>query len=200
MSSSGSRDRAGDRLSPLESVVTDSAHENPRIASGQSRSSLDNPRPDSIEFQQLSQHRQNSRGTSESLDNPNEAQPGTSSPTALVNPYSGYEDKAYHEQYELIKPAMSQLERQREVLSRLKAWHDWDENRHKSLKKFLLSKAGYPRRPPRPSAEQLVNLSLYYFPLRTRLEVIICDYGHDRFDRSELELGKIENGMFLILA
>lgn len=200
MSSSGSRDRAGDRLSPLESVVTDSAHENPRIASGQSRSSLDNPRPDSIEIQQLSQHGQDSRGTSEPLNNPNEAQPGTSNPTALVNPFGGYEDKGYREQFQLIQPAKVQLERQREVLGRLKAWHDWDENRHKSLRNFLLSKVGYPRRPSRPGYSELIELAFYCFLPPATLEVIICDYGHDRFNRFEVELGKIESGMCLILA
>ena len=206
MSSSGSRDRAGDRLSPLESVVTDSAHEHSRFASGQSRSSLDNPQPDSTEFQHFARREVNFRDFHGS---PDESTEGTSNSTAPASfgvndtHYSGRrlgEDETKRERYKQLGSAQMKLKEQRQVLSRLKAWHDWDENRHKSLRNYILSRVGYPRRPSLPGRNELSQLALCYFPPRMKLKVILCDYGPDRFERFEVELGRIESGTFLISA
>lgn len=194
--SRSSRDGAGDRLAPLQSVVTDSAHENTRIASGQSRPSLDNPQPDSIEFQPFAQ---GGDGHSDAHGSRNGSTEGTSNPRApaslLVHDNDGDADSREVQ----LNTACEQLNLQRRILRRLKAWHDWDENRHKSLRNFLLSKVGYPRRPPRPGNEELRRLAFYYFPPRSKLKVIICDYGDHQFDRFEVELGVIKSGMFLVL-
>ena len=206
--SRSSRDGAGDHLSPLFGVVTDSAHENTRIASGQSRPSLDNPQPDSIEFQPFSQP---GDSHSDAHGSRNGSVGGTSNPTAPasfgVNDNDGdadsrrrHEKETSEKRAERWESAMLQLRLQRRVLSRLKAWHDWDENRHKSLRNFLLGKVGYPRRPPRPGNDELRQLAFYYFPPRSKLKVIICDYGDHQFDRFEVELGAIKSGMFLVLA
>ena len=207
MSSSGSRDRAGDRLSPLESVVTDPAHEDSRNASAHSIVCLGNPPPGPIE-----------------LESPDESTEGTSNSTApagfVVNDTHYSERRLWeaeiirerqrlsdvdtrrerYEQFRLIQENKVKLEEQRKVLSRLKAWHDWDENRHKSLRNYILSKVGYPRRPSLPGRNELSPRALFYFPPRMKLKVILCDYGHDRFDRFEVELGRVESGMFLISA
>ena len=209
MSSSGSQEQARDRLTPLQSVVTDSVHEHSRIAFARSRSSLDNPQPDSIEFQRFSQRQDNFR---DAYGPPNDKfTKGMSNTTAPAS--FGVSDspdirrrheeaEAERERSEQLKSAQVQLEQQRRVLSRLKAWHDWDENRHKSLRNFLLSKIGYPRRPSRPNDSELIQLALYFFPPRAKLKVILCDYGDNYFERSEVMLGEIEtkNGMFLLLA
>ena len=167
--SSSSQDRPGDRLSPLESVVTDSAHENARFASGQSRSSLDIPHPWPLPLGTLGEQfvRKLERNKND---------------------------------FEQIILAQEELKQQQQVLSRLKAWHDWDENRRKSLRNFILSKIGYPRWPSLPSRDELTQLILYYFPPRAKLKVVICDYGQDRFERFEVELGDFESGKFLIPA
>ena len=207
MSSSRSRNRAGDHISPLHSVVTDSAHENARSASGLSRSSLENPQPDSIEFKHFSQRKDTPQGAH---GFPNDFTEGTTSnPAASASfgvddtSYSGSQHekwKTQQDRFEQLQSAEVQLDQQRRVLSRLKAWYEWDQNRHRSLKNFLLSKMGYPRRPSLPHHNELTQLALYFFPPRAKLKVIICDYGPDRFERLEVELGDIESGMFLILA
>ena len=210
MSSPGSQDRAGDRSTPLQRVVTDSAHENARIALARSRSSLDNPQPDSIESQRFSQREDNFRDAYGPPNN-NESTEGTSNNAAPAS--LGVSDsrdsrrrqeeaEARRERSERLASAQVQLDQQRWVLSRLKAWHDWDENRHKSLRNFLLSKIGYPRRPNRPNNHELIRLALYFFPPRAKLKVIVCDYGDNRFERSEVMLGQIDiqNSMFLLLA
>lgn len=80
------------------------------------------------------------------------------------------------------------LNSQRAVLKRLKAWHQWEIDRYKSLGKFLVSKAGFPKRPIRPSNDQLLSLATHFFPPRWSLKVIVCDFGDGRFERCEIEL------------
>ena len=90
------------------------------------------------------------------------------------------------------RPPWQELETQRGVLKKLKAWHQWDLDRYKSLSRFLMSKAGFPRRPIRPTPDQLSSLTAYFFPPRSSLRVIICDFGEERFERSDVELGDIQ--------
>ena len=84
------------------------------------------------------------------------------------------------------------LNSQRAVLSRLKAWHQWETDRYKSLGKFLMSKAGFPKRPICPSNDQLVSLATHFFPPRWSLKVVVCDFGDGRFERCETELLNVE--------
>lgn len=85
------------------------------------------------------------------------------------------------------------LEGQREVLSRLRKWHLWDVERHESPSRYLLSKIGYSKRPPRPSDGELKSLAAYFFPPRVSLIVTVCDFGLDRFERTDTNLGNLEN-------
>ena len=84
------------------------------------------------------------------------------------------------------------LDSQRAVLKRLKAWHQWEHDRHESLGKFLMSKAGFPRRPICPSDDQLISLATHFFPPRWSLKVIVCDFGDGRFERCETKLLNVE--------
>lgn len=84
------------------------------------------------------------------------------------------------------------LEGQRVVLARLRAWHQWEVDNHKSLFKYILSKLGYLRRPRCPDDADLVSLGTYFFPHRNLLKVTVCDFGHERAERSTASLGAIE--------
>lgn len=181
-------------LAPLESVVTQPASREPQ--------------PDSRAFRYLSQ-----RGDvlQEPYGAPNhltEAIYGTSNTSApnsfwvndapFSSPFSRQrqeEEVVSRKRSELVALAAKELEKHREVLRRLKAWHDWHGYRHKSLKTFLLSKIGYPRRPHCPDESNLLSLAKYYFPPRAELEVVVCDYGDGRFRRFEESIGKIESRM-----
>lgn len=184
------------RSAPLEGVVTQ-----PALADSQS---------DSRAFSYLSQ-----RGDvlQEPYGAPNhltEAIYGTSNTSAsnsfwvndtpFNSPFSRRrqeEEAAARKRSGLVASAGKELEKHREVLKRLKAWHHWDANRHKSLSKFLLSNIGYPRRPDCPDESDLLSIAKYYFPPRAELKVIVCDYGTGRFNRFEETLGKIESRMLL---
>lgn len=84
------------------------------------------------------------------------------------------------------------LETHRVVLRRLKAWHQWETDRYKSLSKFLMSKAGIPKRPIRPTHAQLLSLATYFFPPRRSLKVVVCDFGESRFERFEVDLFNVQ--------
>ena len=84
------------------------------------------------------------------------------------------------------------LETHRAVLSRLKAWHQWEIDRYKSLSKFLMSKAGIPKRPIRPTHAQLLSLATYFFPPRRSLKVVVFDFGGNRFERFEVDLVNVQ--------
>lgn len=85
-----------------------------------------------------------------------------------------------------------ELNSQRAVLKRLKAWQQWDTDRYKSLGSFLMSKAGFPKRPICPSDDQLFSLARHFFPPRWSLKVVVCDFGGGRFERCETELLNVE--------
>ena len=85
-----------------------------------------------------------------------------------------------------------ELDSQRAVLKELKAWHQWDTDRYMSLGKFLMSKAGFPKRPICPSDDQLISLATHFFPPRWSLKVVVCDFGDGRFERCETELLNVE--------
>ena len=194
MSDAESHDQVEDCLAPLESVVTQPA---PRESQS-----------DSGAYPYLSQ-----RGDvhPEPYGAPNhltEAIYGTSNTSApnsfwvndtpFDSPFSRQrqeEEAAARNRSKLVASAGKELENHRDVLKRLKAWHHWDANRHKSLSKFLLSKIGYPRRPACPDESDLLSLAKYYFPPRAELKVVVCDYGDGRFNRFEETLGKIESRM-----
>lgn len=83
---------------------------------------------------------------------------------------------------------------QRQVLARLRAWHEWGEASRTSPKRFLLSKSGILQRPACPDEQELLSLAFYFFPPRAQLKVIVCDYGDGRFERFEENLGNIGSG------
>lgn len=83
------------------------------------------------------------------------------------------------------------LESQRAVLGRLKAWHQWDTDRYESLSTYLMSKAGFPKRPICPTRDELLSLVTYFFPPRRSLKVVVCDFGAYRCERSEIRLEEL---------
>ncbi len=87
--------------------------------------------------------------------------------------------------------AEHEADSQRIVLKRLKAWHQWDNDRYKSLRKFLISQAGFLKRPICPTPGQLFSLATYFFPPRWSLRVIVCDFGEGRFERCEVDLQNV---------
>ena len=84
------------------------------------------------------------------------------------------------------------LDSQRAVLGRLKAWHQWDTDRYQSLSTYLMSKAGFPKRPICPTRDELLSLVTYFFPPRRSLKVVVCDFGEYRFERFEVPLEELE--------
>lgn len=92
-----------------------------------------------------------------------------------------------------IDDAKDTLAKVREVLDRLRKWHDWELRRRHLLRKHLLSIV-FPRRPPCPSRDELKQLATFFFPSRASLIANICDYGEGRFQRSETPISKIEPG------
>ena len=82
----------------------------------------------------------------------------------------------------------SALESQRAVLQRLKAWHQWDNDRYTSLGQFLMSKAGFPKRPICPTNIELLSLTTFFFPQRHSLIIVVCDFGRNGVNREEVDL------------
>ena len=80
------------------------------------------------------------------------------------------------------------LESQRAVLQRLKAWYQWDTDRYRSMGSFLLSKAGFPKRPICPTNTELLSLATFFFPQRHSLKVIVCDFSRNGVNREEVDL------------
>ena len=90
-----------------------------------------------------------------------------------------------------------ELQRQREVLKRLKAWHAWDVRRRINPFRFLLTLVGLARPPACPSHEELRSLATFFFPPRESLKVSICDFGEDhRYERHVVPLASIERREF----
>ena len=83
------------------------------------------------------------------------------------------------------------LDPQRVVLKRLKAWRQWDTDRYKSLSKFIMSKAGFPKRPICATPGQIFSVATYFFTPRWSLKVIVCDFGEGRFERFEVDLENV---------
>ncbi|KAL8683968.1 MAG: hypothetical protein Q9224_006643, partial [Gallowayella concinna] len=81
------------------------------------------------------------------------------------------------------------------VLARLRAWHTWDEDRRKSPRNLLLSQLGIHKQPPCPDDDELISLALHFFPDRAKLSAVVCDYGDDRFERSECKMSEIASAM-----
>lgn len=87
--------------------------------------------------------------------------------------------------------ALVDLENQRKVLDRLRAWRKWDTNRRRSPIKYILSWI-YSTRPSCPSHTELLALATYFFPLRVNLTATICDFicksGVSRCETSSVPL------------
>ena len=87
---------------------------------------------------------------------------------------------------------VAELRKHRAVLARLREWNDWNEARRKSPLAHVLSKINVRRRPVCPCKQELLQLALYFFPSRATLKAVICDFGDGKFERSEQDLGRID--------
>lgn len=88
---------------------------------------------------------------------------------------------------------LAELRKHRAVLTRLRECHDWDETKRQSPLGHVLSKIDCRQRPRCPCKQELLQLALYYFPPRATMKAVICDFGNGRFERSEQDLGRIDN-------
>ncbi|KAL9597541.1 MAG: hypothetical protein Q9179_004228 [Wetmoreana sp. 5 TL-2023] len=86
------------------------------------------------------------------------------------------------------------LEQQRRVLDRLRAWHRRDEDRRTSPAKYLWS-CIRSTRPTCPAEKELLALATYFFPPRAELTVTVCDFGAGRYEKSSVSLGRIDEYM-----
>lgn len=80
-------------------------------------------------------------------------------------------------------------QKHREVLSKLKAWHDWEKPHQGSLISFLRKKL-FSKRPRCPSGDELQSLAKFFFPPRGTLKASICDFGCEgmKFERQSVEI------------
>ncbi|KAL8670641.1 MAG: hypothetical protein Q9168_004835 [Polycauliona sp. 1 TL-2023] len=91
-----------------------------------------------------------------------------------------------------IDNANAALATVRDTLDRLRKWHDWGIRRKTSLTFYLFASV-YSKRPPCPSRSELRRLALFFFPSRaTGIQVDICDFGDNRFERHETTIDKLE--------
>ena len=90
-----------------------------------------------------------------------------------------------------IEQAKSELGEVREILNRLRKWHDWEIRRRQSLRRFILSKV-FPKRPPCPLHAELKRLATFFFPFRSLLKATVCDFGDGRFERTEITVSHLE--------
>ncbi len=65
---------------------------------------------------------------------------------------------------------------QRKIVKKLRAWHEWDENRRRSPIKYILS-CIYSTRTPCPSHAELLAPATSFFPPRAKLTATICDFS-----------------------
>ena len=93
--------------------------------------------------------------------------------------------------------AKNELDEVREILAQLRKWHNWDVNSRQSLRKYLLN-IMFPRRPPRPSPEELKRLAKFFFPVRGSLIATVCDYGDGRFEDFETCIDQIDPSWFIL--
>lgn len=92
--------------------------------------------------------------------------------------------------------ATAEYSKYRTVLSRLRAWHEWDKARRKSLTSFILSSLGLRRRPLCPSEDELFDLALFHFPLQRELKARVSDFGPEKVFTFEQSLDEIQKGMY----
>ena len=91
--------------------------------------------------------------------------------------------------------AIAEYSKYRTVLEKLRAWHEWDTTRRKSLTSFVLSMLGLRRRPVCPSEDDLYELALFHFPLCAHIKARICDFHIGGVTTFEQSVDKIEKGM-----
>ena len=105
-----------------------------------------------------------------------------------LTPHASAHKLRYLPSSELEDSSIAAWESQRAVLQRLKAWHQWDTDRYTSLGKFLMSKAGFPKRPICPTNTELLSLATFFFPDRHSLKAVVCDFGINDVKREEIDL------------
>ncbi|KAL8994978.1 MAG: hypothetical protein Q9169_005197 [Polycauliona sp. 2 TL-2023] len=91
-----------------------------------------------------------------------------------------------------IDDANTTLATVRNTLDRLRKWYDWGIRRKTSLTFYLFASL-VSKRPPCPSQDELRRLALFFFPSRaTGMQVDICDFGDNRFERHDTTIDKLE--------
>ena len=89
---------------------------------------------------------------------------------------------------------MDILEQQRNVLNKLRAWHQWDVAGDNSILASFRKKF-FSKRPLCPSEGEVESLAKYYFPPRGSVKASICDFGHAEvphlFQRQDVDIIEI---------
>ena len=109
-----------------------------------------------------------------------------------LTPHS-YAHELHHPPSEPKNSSNAALESQRAVLQKLKAWHQWDTDRYTSLGKFLMSKAGFPKRPICPTNTELLSLATFFFPQRHSLKVVVSDFDRNGVNREEVDINDVKH-------
>ena len=103
----------------------------------------------------------------------------------------------YEEKERRIQGLRVSAERHLEILDRLILWHEWDQNRRRSFRAFLLSGLMFTRRPQCPDISELVDLAHHYFPPCSSIKAEVCDIGHGYFKHHEgVNVGNLANCFF----
>ena len=89
-----------------------------------------------------------------------------------------------------IEDIKEELKPQREVLARLRLWHNREDRRRKSFIRVQLSKC-WPVLSIRPSNNELRSLVAFYFPPHELLSATICDFGQGRSERFKTNVDNV---------
>ena len=89
-----------------------------------------------------------------------------------------------------IEDIKEDLKPHREVLARLRKWHNREARRRNSFIQLQLSKF-WPVLSIRPSNNELRSLVAYYFPPHELLSATICDFGEGRSERFKTNVDNV---------
>ena len=92
-----------------------------------------------------------------------------------------------------LQERRSVLRKHAETVEELRKWAKTRENSTavKLLQRIVFWKAVKLRMPPEQKLYRSIN---HFFPPRSQMKVLICDFGADKAERNEVRLGDIERG------
>lgn len=76
------------------------------------------------------------------------------------------------------------------TLDELRKWKQQGE-RSRSFRKSIKDTLQFRPRPHLPSHQDIIDMAKYYYPLRADVKVFVCDFGLNRFEKTEVPLGSV---------